>query len=238
MLGPRHLFILTGAGISAESGLATFRGAGGLWEGHRVETVASPEGFTADPDLVHRFYNERRRQLHAVSPNPTHRAIARLQREFRGEVTLVTQNVDDLHERGGSPNLIHLHGELLKARCVFCRRIRDWSGDLDTATRCGNCGGNLRPHIVWFGEMPLRLEEVGEALSQCDLFASIGTSGQVYPAAGFVDLAHRAGARCLEFNLEVTPTNPLFHESIVGPAGETVPAWVEDLVSCQDRPET
>jgi NAD-dependent deacetylase len=235
---PTHLFLLTGAGVSAESGLATFRGAGGLWEGHRIEEVASPEGFAANPELVQRFYNDRRRQLPEVLPNEAHRAIARLQREFDGVVTLVTQNVDDLHERGGSPDLIHLHGELLKARCIFCKRVRAWHGDLTLETRCGECGGNLRPDIVWFGEMPMHLDEVFEALGKCDLFVAIGTSGQVYPAAGFVEMAHRNGARCLEFNLETTPTSPHFHESRTGPAGQTVPDWVGAILSCQDSEET
>jgi NAD-dependent deacetylase len=231
------IFLLTGAGVSAESGVATFRGAGGLWEGHRIEEVASPEGFEANPELVHRFYNERRRQMPGVQPNAAHRAIARLQREYPGRITLVTQNVDDLHERGGSPEVIHLHGELLKARCVFCKRVREWPGDLTVGTRCGDCGGDLRPHIVWFGEMPLALDEVFAALEQCELFAAIGTSGLVYPAAEFVELAHRHGARCLEFNLEATPASPHFHESRIGPAGQTVPAWVEEqLAPFQNHP--
>lgn len=234
MKTPSRLFLLTGAGVSAESGVATFRGAGGLWEGHRIEEVASPEGFAANPALVQRFYNDRRRLLPTASPNPAHLAIARLQREFPGRVTLVTQNVDDLHERGGSPEVVHMHGELLKARCVFCKRVRDWSGDLDEETRCGDCGGQLRPHIVWFGEMPLALDAIFEALGACDLFAAIGTSGQVYPAAGFVEMASRHGARCLEFNLESTATSPHFDESRTGPASRTVPAWVEELLECQD----
>lgn len=225
------LFLLTGAGVSAESGVATFRGAGGLWEGHRIEEVASPEGFEANPQLVHRFYNERRRKLPEAPPNAAHLAIARLQREYPGVVTLVTQNVDDLHERSGSPDLIHLHGELLKARCEFCKRVRSWTGELDPDTRCGDCGGRLRPHIVWFGEMPLHLDEVFAALAECDTFAAIGTSGQVYPAAGFVAEARSHGAHCLEFNLEATPTSPHFHESRIGPAGVTVPAWVEMVLS-------
>lgn len=231
MAGTPTLFLLTGAGVSAESGLATFRGAGGLWEGRRVEEVASPEGFAADPELVHRFYNLRRRQLSKVSPNPGHRAIARLQLGYPGRVVLVTQNVDDLHERGGSPEVVHLHGELLKARCVGCGAVAECRDDLFPDSACGTCGDPLRPHIVWFGETPMRLDEVFAALAQCDVFAAVGTSGRVYPAAGFVELAHRAGARCLEFNLEPTATSPLFHETRVGPASETLPAWVEELLA-------
>lgn len=225
------IFLLTGAGVSAESGVATFRGTGGLWEGHRVEEVASPEGFEADPELVHRFYNERRRKLREARPNPAHIAIARLQREYPGAVTLVTQNIDDLHERVGSPDVVHMHGELLKARCANCSFVEDWIDDLDAADRCEGCGGRLRPHIVWFGETPLRLCVIFDALDDCGLFAAIGTSGHVYPAAGFVERAGRRGARCLEFNLESTPASPLFHESRLGPAGLTVPAWVEERLA-------
>lgn len=224
------IFILTGAGISAESGIATFRGAGGLWEGHRVEEVASPEGFAANPALVQRFYNERRRGINNRHPNNAHHALARLQREYPGRVTLVTQNIDDLHERGGSPQVLHMHGEVFKARCLACESVTDWREDLDDGTLCRNCRGGLRPHIVWFGEIPLGLDEIYEALEEADLFAAIGTSGNVYPAAGFVDFARRNHRRCLEFNLEETSASALFHENHLGRAGETVPRWVDGLL--------
>lgn len=228
------IFILTGAGVSAESGIATFRGAGGLWEGHRVEEVASPEGFAANPALVQRFYNERRRGINNRHPNDAHRALARLQREYQGRVMLITQNIDDLHERGGSPEVLHMHGEIFKARCVRCEMVTDWREDLDDTTLCRSCRGGLRPHIVWFGEIPLGLDEIYEALEQADLFAAIGTSGNVYPAAGFVDYARRNRRRCLEFNLEQTSASALFHENRLGPAGQTVTQWVSELLGPVD----
>ncbi len=225
-----NIVILTGAGISAESGLATFRGQDGLWEGHPVEEVASPEGFAANPELVQRFYNLRRAQLATVQPNPAHRALARLQREWtQGTVTLITQNVDDLHERGGSPEVWHLHGELLRARCTQCGGIMEWDEDLTPASKCHRCAraGWLRPHIVWFGEMPLLMDEILGRLVSADVFAAIGTSGKVYPAAGFVRQARRA--RTIEFNLEQSAVSGDFHEARLGPATETVPAWVDAL---------
>lgn len=228
------LFILTGAGVSAESGIATFRGAGGLWEGHRVEEVASPEGFKANPALVQRFYNERRRGIRDREPNDAHRALARLQREYPGQVTLVTQNIDDLHERGGSPQVLHMHGEIFKARCLGCEDVVDWREDLLAASACQDCGGGLRPHIVWFGEIPLGLDGIYEALEAAAVFAAIGTSGNVYPAAGFVDFARRQGRHCLEFNLEKTASSALFHQTRVGPAGQTVTRWVEELLALGD----
>ncbi len=179
------IVILTGAGISAESGLPTFRGAGGLWEGHRVEDVATPEAFARDPELVQRFYNLRRRALleSGVEPNPAHRALARLEAQWPGEVLLVTQNVDDLHERAGSRNLLHMHGELLRALCLDCQASAAWRQDLGPDSSCPGCGalGSLRPDIVWFGEMPYRMDEVYAALARCELFLAVGTSGQVYP---------------------------------------------------------
>ena len=224
------IVILTGAGISAESGVRTFRDAGGLWEGHRVEDVATPEGFKRDPGLVHAFYNARRRQLAEVAPNAAHFALAELERGWDGEVLLVTQNVDDLHERAGSRNLIHLHGELLKARCEHCGGVHAWEEDLDAATHCPACGAKaLRPHIVWFGELPFELPRIYDALEPCSLFLAIGTSGLVYPAAGFVAAAERAWT--VELNLERSGVADAFREHHAGPATETVPAFVEALLA-------
>ena len=230
----QRIVVLTGAGISAESGIKTFRGNDGLWENHRLEDVATPEGFAADPELVQSFYNARRQQLlsDAIRPNPAHEALARLEQAFPGEFLLVTQNVDDLHDRAGSQNLIHMHGELLKARCTACGAIAGQQGDLDTQTPAACCGhpGGLRPHIVWFGEMPLEMDRIYQSLSQCDLFVSIGTSGQVYPAAGFVREASLAGAHTLQLNLEPAG-HDAFDEHRYGPAGELVPAWVDELLA-------
>jgi NAD-dependent deacetylase len=228
------IVILTGAGISAESGIKTFRAADGLWENHRVEEVASPEGYARNPALVLRFYNERRRQLlsDAVQPNAAHRALAKLQAEFPGTVTLVTQNIDDLHERGGSENVIHMHGELLKMFCGACRQVSVIRTDMhreDTCVTCGNLG-TLRPDIVWFGEMPYHMEEISEALARCDLFISIGTSGNVYPAAGFVTMANQVRAHTVEINLEPSLGQSHFKEKIYGKAGEILPAYVERLL--------
>lgn len=227
------IVILTGAGVSAESGLATFRGADGLWEGHRVEDVACPEAFQRNPDLVHKFYNLRRAALHTVEPNAAHHAIARLQNEFRGRVTLITQNVDDLHERAGSPGVIHMHGELRKARCVFCEQVCEWSGDLQTKTACESCKktGGMRPDIVWFGEMPYHMERIEDALSNADLFAAIGTSGHVYPAAGFVLTARFAGAETVEINNAQTQVSDHFKRHLIGPATVEVPRWVDEVLS-------
>ena len=226
---------LTGAGISAESGLDTFRDIGGLWRRHRIEDVASPEGFARDPRLVHDFYNLRRRRLVSgeIHPNAAHTALVRLENEFTGDFLLVTQNVDDLHERAGSRNLIHMHGELLKARCTACGRIRDAMNDLDVAGVCDDCGetGAMRPHIVWFGEMPIEMDRIIARLQQCDLFLSIGTSGHVYPAAGFVDIARQAGARTIEVNLDHSDNADAFDESIHGRATEAVPVLVDELLT-------
>ena len=220
-----EIVILTGAGISAESGLATFRDLGGIWQSVRLEDVATPEAFARDPARVHAFYNARRAQLAAVQPNAAHRALARLEQARPGRVLLITQNVDDLHDRAGSQPL-HMHGELLRARCLQCGATPAWSTDLSTATPCPVCGtAALRPDIVWFGEMPMHMDRIAAALAACRVFASIGTSGQVYPAAGFVAEAVRA--RTIELNLE--PTSGLFHEAVHGPATEVVPAWVERI---------
>lgn len=222
------ILILTGAGVSAESGLATFRGPGGLWEGHRVEDVCTPAALARDPTLVHRFYDERRAGLASVEPNQAHRALARLER--RGGVTLVTQNVDDLHARAGS-HPIAMHGELRSARCAACRTRKSWDGPLPPGSSCAACGAPaLRPDIVFFGEMPRHMTTIERALAACDLFVSIGTSGNVYPAAGFVQMARASGARTLELNLEPSEGTGLFHEHRHGPATELVPAWVEKLL--------
>jgi NAD-dependent deacetylase len=229
------IVVLTGAGISVESGLPSFRGAGGLWEGWRLEDVATPEAFAREPATVQRFYDLRRRQLQdaAVRPNAAHRALAELERLWPGEVLIVTQNIDDLHERAGSRRLIHMHGELLKARCTVCEAVRDWREDLDLEHACAACGGasTLRPHVVWFGEMPLELEAIYDALAACDLFLAIGTSGQVYPAAGFVQEIRRHGrARSVELNLEPSAISALFDDRRHGPASEVVPRYVDELL--------
>ncbi len=229
----KKIVILTGAGISAESGIQTFRGPKGLWQKYRLEDVATPEAFARQPDVVHAFYNQRRLELAKYRPNAAHYALAQLEREFPGEVLLVTQNVDDLHERAGSKNLLHMHGELLKVRCEACNKIFNHNGPVFSSTACPGCSqkGYLRPHIVWFGESPLFLEEIYAALKSCDLFVSIGTSGTVYPAAGFVLLAREAGAWCIELNLEPSAVAELFHEHCYGPATRVVPNFVKKLLA-------
>ena len=228
-----RIVVLTGAGISAESGLATFRGEDGLWEGHRVEDVATPQAFERDPKLVHKFYNARRAQLAKAEPNPAHVALARLESEWPGEFLLVTQNVDNLHERAGSKRLIHMHGQNTIAWCLECGGRSPWMQPMSDDSLCPACGHKsaLRPDIVWFGEMPYDMDRIEDALRTCDLFVSIGTSGAVYPAAGFVQTARYCGARTLEMNLEPTIGSMFFHESRIGPAGELVPAWVEEVLS-------
>ena len=225
-----NIVILTGAGISAESGLATFRGGDGLWCGHRVEDVATPEAYERNPALVQQFYNERRRQLAKVQPNAAHHALARLAAEWKGNLMLVTQNVDDLHDRalagirpGGTFSFIHMHGELMQARCTRTGTVSPCAGDLTAE-------GTLRPHIVWFGEMPLQMEDIYRALSHADLFVSIGTSGNVYPAAGFVAEANHAGAHSIEINLEPSLVRSHFAETRYGKASALVPQWVEALL--------
>jgi NAD-dependent deacetylase len=228
----QRIVILTGAGVSAESGLATFRGPEGLWEGHRVEDVATPEAFARNPELVHRFYDARRANLATVEPNPAHAALAKLERDWPGAVLLVTQNVDDLHERAGSKRLIHMHGELARGWCLACDSRFPWSGQMGMGASCPSCGaaGQVRPDIVWFGEMPYQMERIEKALQRCELFVSIGTSGAVYPAAGFVQTARYCGARTLEINLEPSRGSIFFHESRTGRAGKLVPEWVEALL--------
>jgi NAD-dependent deacetylase len=232
MDGIRNIVILTGAGISAESGLRTFRAEDGLWEDHPVEQVATPEGFARDPALVQRFYDERRANVLAARPNLAHEALGRLDREWPGELLIVTQNIDDLHERGGASRVLHMHGEALSAWCTACDARHRWEGLLGDKPPCPDCGEKaLRPDIVWFGEMPYRMDEIFAALARADLFVSIGTSGAVYPAAGFVQQAAGNGARTLELNLERSLGSRLFDETRLGAASELVPAWVEEILS-------
>ena len=227
-----NIVILTGAGISAESGVATFRGPDGLWEGHRVEDVATPEAFRRDPALVQKFYDARRARLNSVEPNAAHRALARLDAAWPGELLIVTQNVDDLHERAGARRVLHMHGELRSAWCLGCGARSRWEAPLSDGPACPRCGaaGKLRPDIVWFGEMPYEMDRIERALMNADLFVSIGTSGAVYPAAGFVQQARAYGARTLELNLVPSEGTVFFHEARHGLAGELVPAWVSELV--------
>ncbi|MBK1696697.1 NAD-dependent deacylase [Rhodovibrio salinarum] len=229
------IVVLTGAGISKESGLDTFRDKGGIWEQVSIEEVATPEAFQANPERVQQFYNDRRRQLtqDRPEPNPGHEALARLEREWPGEVLVVTQNIDDLHERAGQQNLIHMHGELRKARCTDCESVVAWENDLSAASPCPHGDtGTLRPHIVWFGEMPFEMERIFDALQRCGLFMSIGTSGSVYPAAGFVQEVRRGGqGHTVELNLEPSDGSMFFHETRSGPASEVVPAFVDDLLA-------
>jgi NAD-dependent deacetylase len=231
----KRIVVLTGAGISAESGLATFRGPEGLWEGHRVEDVATPQAFARNPELVQRFYDARRVRLTEVEPNAAHRAVARLDAEWLGELLIVTQNVDDLHERAGARRLLHMHGALRSAWCRACDARVPWEGELSSGPACPACGqpGRLRPDIVWFGEMPYEMDRIDAAVRACDLFVSIGTSGAVYPAAGFVQTARYAGARTLEINLDPSLGSVWFEEVRTGWAGELVPAWVEEALAGQ-----
>ena len=229
---PRSIVVLTGAGISAESGIETFRAAEGLWANHRVDDVATPEGFARNPHLVYEFYNQRRRQLLTpeISPNAAHSALAKFEHEFDGEFLLVTQNVDNLHERAGSHNLIHMHGELLKMRCLNSKLVFDVSEDFDYDTHCRCCrsAGNLRPHVVWFGEMPLQMNRINSALENCDMFVAIGTSGNVYPASRFYQTAKIRKASTVELNLERTGSS--FDRHVRGPATECVPQFFESLL--------
>jgi NAD-dependent deacetylase len=233
MTAPPSIVILTGAGISRESGLATFRDPDGIWQRVRIEDVATPEAFARDPALVHAFYDARRARLGTVEPNPAHKALARLDAQWPGELLLVTQNVDDLHERAGSKRLLHMHGELTRGWCLRCNERFGWTGPMGISALCPSCeaSGLVRPDIVWFGEMPYEMERIDEALRRCDLFVSVGTSGAVYPAAGFVQTARHCGAQTLEMNLEPSLGSFLFHESRTGPAGQLVPAWVEELLA-------
>ncbi len=225
------IVVLTGAGISAESGVPTFRDADGLWEGHRVEDVATPEAFVADPALVHAFYDARRAALAGVEPNPAHRALARLGDALGEDLTLVTQNIDDLHERAGSRDVVHMHGELLSAVCGACGTRVRWPGTLADRPVCAGCHRPaLRPDVVWFGEVPHHMDRILDALVVADLFVSVGTSGAVYPAAGFVRQARAHGVRTLELNLLTSEGTAWFHEARHGRAGDLVPAWVEEVL--------
>lgn len=226
-----RIVVLTGAGISAESGLQTFRAADGLWENHRIEDVATPEGFAKDAALVHDFYNARRRRLAEVSPNRAHLDLAAFEKAGAADFLLVTQNIDDLHERGGSVNVRHMHGELLKMFCEHCGVRAAIGGDLRVTDACAACGraGGLRPDVVWFGEMPYFMDEIGEALLACDVFVAIGTSGNVYPAAGFVRQARAVGAECVEINLEPSAGEHLFHRGVYGRATEEVGKFFDSL---------
>lgn len=233
----QSIVILTGAGISAESGIQTFRAQDGLWENHRIEDVATPEGFESDPELVQRFYNLRRQPLldNEVSPNPAHNALALLEKSFAGEFTLITQNIDNLHEQAGSQNVLHMHGEILKMRCKQSQGVFPCNTpiSLDDLCECCQKTGTLRPHIVWFGEMPLFMETIVQALSMCDLFVAIGTSGNVYPAAGFVQMANDTGAKTIEINLEQSNVATDFDETVYGKAGDVLPNWVGEFLISQ-----
>ena len=228
------IVILTGAGISQESGIATFRDSGGLWEKVRIEDVATPRAFSKNPGMVYAFYNARRKHLlgRDIAPNPAHFALARLEEKSPTPVLVVTQNVDNLHERAGAKNLLHMHGELLKSRCTDCGDVRQWEHDLGATDACPACGraGYLRPHIVWFEETPLRMEEIYEALSRCRTFVSIGTSGNVYPAAGFAHEARSCGAHVVELNMEPSRGADVFHDGRYGQASKIVPAWVDEVL--------
>jgi NAD-dependent deacetylase len=228
----RNIVILTGAGISAESGIDTFRSKGGLWEQHRVEDVATPEAFARDPDLVLRFYDMRREAIQTKQPNAAHDALAKLDAAWPGELLIVTQNVDDLHERAGAHRVLHMHGEHLNAWCTACDTRSRWTGTLIDRPPCPVCGARaLRPDVVWFGEMPYRMDEIYAALRDADLFVSIGTSGAVYPAAGLVRNAREVGAATLELNLEPSKGSLWFDEARHGPATQVVPAWVDELLA-------
>ncbi len=226
-----RIVILTGAGVSAESGLGTFRDKDGLWTRYDLAEVATPEGFARNPRLVHDFYNARRANALDAIPNAAHTALARLERDWPGEVLIVTQNVDDLHERAGSRNVLHMHGALAGALCAACDHRWPAPRVMDANAPCPACSApRTRPDIVWFGEIPYHMDQIAEALWQADLFVSIGTSGEVYPAAGFVQEAQEAGAETLEINLEPSRMPGLFDRVIAGPATHTVPGWVAELL--------
>ena len=228
----KNIVILTGAGISAESGLATFRSADGLWNNHRVEDVATIEAYFHNPDYVHQFYNEMRPELLAVKPNAAHLAITKLQKKYPANISVVTQNVDTLHEKAGNTNIYHIHGQINQIVCLNCGHVFETWNDVSSEDKCEQCGvaGMLKPNIVFFGENLLYMDTVDRLLSSCDLFVSIGTSGVVYPAAGFVQIAKFAGAETIEFNLETTSNNYMFDRHVTGPAGTTLPQFVDELL--------
>ena len=228
----KNIVILTGAGISAESGLATFRASNGLWNNHKVEDVATIEAFERNPAYVHEFYNELKKELVKAKPNKAHLAITRLQKEYDANISVVTQNVDTLHEKAGNQNIYHIHGQINQAVCLNCGRILETFGDVDTETVCPHChiAGMMKPNIVFFGENLLCMDKVDHLLSECDLFLSIGTSGVVFPAASFVQIAKYNNAKTYEFNLEPTSNNYFFDHHIYGPAGTTLPAFVDEMI--------
>jgi NAD-dependent deacetylase len=233
MMKYKKIFIHSGAGLSQESGLKTFRDQNGLWENHPVEKVATPEAFEKDPDLVYRFYNLRRSQLYdEVRPNKAHSSIANFQKKYSGDLFICTQNVDNLLETAGCQKVHHMHGELSKMRCLETNQVFDAPKVFDAQTTCQCCGepNNLRPHIVWFGEMPFYLGEIQEFLEDLELFISIGTSNQVYPAASFIQYAKQNGAHCIEVNNEKTQLSPLFNESHIGKASELLPKILEEIL--------
>ncbi|MFC4294071.1 NAD-dependent deacylase [Novosphingobium tardum] len=230
----RNIVILTGAGISAESGIDTFRGGGGLWEKHRVEDVATPEAFARDPELVLCFYDMRRAAIQEKEPNAAHAALARLDAGWPGDLLIVTQNVDDLHERAGARRVLHMHGEHLNAWCTACDVRSPWRDSLVDRPACPECGERaLRPDVVWFGEMPYQMDRIYDAVRKADLFVSIGTSGAVYPAAGLVRTARDLGAATLELNLEPSQGSAWFDETRLGPASDLVPAWVDEVLGAR-----
>ena len=233
----KNIVILTGAGISAESGLATFRSSNGLWNNHRVEDVASIEGFQRNPELVHDFYNELKLEIQKAKPNPAHLAITKLQKEYPAEISVITQNVDTLHEKAGNQDIYHIHGQINQAVCLNCGHILETFGDVTTETTCPQCSiaGMMKPNIVFFGENLLCMDKVEELLRQCDLFISIGTSGVVFPAAAFVQTAKHYGADTIEFTLEPTSNNFYFDKHIYGPAGKTLPAFVDEMINAQKQ---
>lgn len=231
MAGAGRIVVLTGAGISAESGLGTFRDAGGLWQQYDLAEVATPEGFARNPALVHDFYNARRSNARAAAPNAAHHALARLEADWPGELVLVTQNIDALHERAGSRAVLHMHGEIERALCAGCGHRWDAPAEMAPADPCPACTAPAtRPDVVWFGEIPYLMDEIGAHLAGCTLFVAIGTSGSVWPAAGFVSEARAAGAETLELNLEPSEVSRAFHRRRYGPASVVVPAWVAELL--------
>lgn len=228
----KHIVFLTGAGISAESGLATFRSENGLWNNHRVEDVATIEAYYRNPDYVHQFYNDMRPELLNAQPNPAHLAITELQQNYPAQIDVVTQNVDTLHEKAGNQNIYHIHGQINQIVCMNCGHVYETWGDISSEDKCEHCGivGMLKPNIVFFGENLLYMNKVDRLLQKCDLFVSVGTSGVVYPAAGFVQIAKMFGADTMELNMETTSNNRLFDRHIYGPAGTTLPALVKELL--------
>lgn len=235
----KKIAILTGAGISAESGLATFRSSNGLWNNHKVEDVASVEGFARNPALVHDFYNNLKTEIENAKPNAAHLAITKLQHEYPAEISVITQNVDTLHEKAGNKNVYHIHGQVNQSVCMNCGRILETWGDVDTETTCSHCNvtGMMKPNIVFFGENLLCMDEVDKIISTCDLFISVGTSGVVYPAAGFVQLAKYHSADTIEFTLDTTANNYLFDRHFYGKAGETLPSYISELIASVNKKE-